>query len=146
MIPTSRQAGFGRALKGTATAVAVALAILTIPRPVAAEAAVTTVPFTINFNSLCAGEVIRISGTLHLVDRPGGLPADHANWSGATGVGLTTGTSYNVASASNLFEDPNLYLVHFTVASPGPGGITSALTAIGPLGGAPVEVIEQECH
>jgi hypothetical protein len=137
-----------RALSAVVGALICAVALATLPNiAAAAPAAVTSTPFAINFNSVCAGEVIAMTGTLHLVNLPGGgaFP-DHGNWSNATAVGLTTGTEYRVTSASLLIDDPNVYLTHFSFTSSGPDGITWAATFIGPLGGAPTDLIEVQCN
>ena len=112
---------------------------------VAAEAAdATATPFTLTLNSPCAGEVIAITGTVHLVNRPGNPLPEHANWS-STGVGLTTGTVYQVVSNSNLRLDSDEYLAHLTITSSGPDGITATMTFTGRFLGVP-EFITQHCN
>jgi hypothetical protein len=113
-------------------------------RVAAAAADATTRPFALTLNSPCAGEVIAISGTVHLVNRPGNLLPEHASWS-STGIGMTTGTLYRVVSSSNLRMDSDEYLTHLTITAPRPDGITATMTFVGPFLGVP-EFITQHCN
>src|SRR5690349_15518647 len=103
-------------LRMIASGFAVALFCGHVARVSAEPADATSRPFTLTVHSPCAGEVIAITGTVHLVNRPGNALPEHASWS-STGTGLTTGTVYRVVSASNLLIDSDDYLTHLTIKS-----------------------------
>ena len=141
----TRHVVLGRGSKAGVAALISALVLAAMPQTAAGEAELTRFSFTTNFNSACAGEVIAITATVHLVNRPVGPFAEHGSWSNATGVGLTTGRLYHAVSVSNLFNAPNEYLSHLTFTSAGPDAVTASVTFMGPLFGLPTEVIEQHC-
>lgn len=64
----------------------------------------------------CTGEVVEISGTIHLLSQmqPDGSVIGHFNYQDVTGLGLTSGAVYRVSAVD-----------HFRLAAPFPSSIQS---------------------
>ncbi len=64
----------------------------------------------------CTGEVVEISGTIHLVNQTqaDGSVVGHFNYQNVSGVGLTSGNLYRVSAVD-----------HFRLSSPFPTDVTS---------------------
>src|SRR5688572_14696716 len=144
MIFKLRESAHRRKLNAVAASLFSAAVLLPGADTLGAQADATSRPFTLTLNLACPGEVISVSGAVHIVNRPGNPLPEHASWS-TTGVGLTTGTTYHVTSVSNLLPDSNEYLTHITIKSAGPDGITATMTFTGTFGGVP-EFITQHCN
>jgi hypothetical protein len=127
-----------------------AIALGVLPRHALAQAQVDTIDLTIIFNSVCAGEVVRISGTLHRMQRPDSpFPAvfEHGNWSNTTAVGLTTGTEYKfAASPTNFVAGLEMFVNNITLVGHGPDAATFTITRTAPTFFGPWEVIQEHCH
>lgn len=93
------------------------------------------------------GEIVSVSGTLHLLIPPNAGDSIHGNWSNAKGVGLTTGEAYVLGgSPSNLMPAANgEYLSNLTLIGTG-GGAKFTITRIGPLFAPPTEVKQIHCR
>jgi len=64
----------------------------------------------------CSGEVVEISGTIHVVNRiqADGSVMGHFNYQNVTGLGLTSGDTYRVSAVDNI-----------RLSAPFPSSITS---------------------
>jgi hypothetical protein len=83
----------------------------------ALEATSTDMPLHFLRSADCTGEIVEISGTLHMVNQ---LQADgsvigHFNYQDVSGVGLTSGAVYRVAAVD-----------HFRLSAPFPSSIASS--------------------
>jgi hypothetical protein len=64
-------------------------------------------PFEQTVNNTCAGEMVRVSGTLQVIDQVVTMDDGeirtvfHTNFLGATGVGLTSGKKYRASIVDN---------------------------------------------
>jgi len=123
-----------------------------LPQSAVAQPTATTQEVTLNLVVPCAnggsGEIVTISGTLHLLIPPNASEALHGNWSNARGVGLTTGDVYVLAgSPSNLVPAAGGdYLTNITLVGTGPNAVKFTITRIGPLFQPPTEVLQVHCR
>jgi len=126
-------------------------ACLALPHNALAQPTSTFQETTLNVFVPCAdggnGEIVTITGTLHLLIPPNAGDAIHGNWSRAKGVGLTTGDQYVLAgSPSNLVPAADgEYLTNITLIGTGPGA-KFTITRIGPLFQPPTEVRQVHCR
>ena len=76
----------------------------------------TTLPLHFLRSADCNDEIVEITGTIHLVNQtqPDGSVISHFNYQNVTGLGLTSGTRYQVTSVD-----------HVRLAAPFPSSIQS---------------------
>jgi hypothetical protein len=95
-----------------------ALAWLTLvsPAPTLGAAASHTLSLHFIRSADCTGELVEISGTIHLVSqiKADGSVVGHFNYQDVTGVGLTSGSVYRASAVD-----------HFRLSAPFPSSITS---------------------
>jgi len=126
-------------------------ALLLLPQSVVSQPTATTQEVSLIIIVPCAnggaGEIVTISGTLHLLIPPDASEALHGNWSNARGIGLTTGDVYVLAgSPSNLVPAADgEFLTNITLVATGPNGVKFTITRIGPLFQPPTEVLQAHC-
>jgi hypothetical protein len=81
-----------------------ATALVVIPAIGAAASGQTTMPFTQVMTNPCNGDVVTITGEMHMVSVMSDRKAEiQTNWPDTRGVAMTTGTLYQANDANHLF-------------------------------------------
>src|SRR5215208_4401431 len=64
----------------------------------------STLPIFFLRSADCTGEIVQISGTIHLVSviQPDGSIVSHFNYQNVTGLGLTSGSTYRVTAVDQV--------------------------------------------
>src|SRR5574341_436398 len=90
--------------------------LLVSPAPTLWKATRYSMPFDFIRSGDCTGELVEISGTIHLVTQiqSDGSIVGHFNYQEVTGMGLTSGSVYRASAVD-----------HFRLSAPFPSSITS---------------------